>query len=261
MRLGVFVLPVWSLMMLAIILAGSPASAAGLVVRDGDTIQIGDVTYKLDGIDAPEVDQMCIDNHADAWTCGIEARNQLTALIKGRNVRCEDVNEKPNTANNRKKRVGICTAEGDTMNLNQQLVGTGFAVSGNSIKGYYRDDEAVAKEDSKGLWKGCFVAPQEFRLGKQDGKLLGASCRDDRDREIRAVLFPDEPTMPPSCSIKGKFAVRARVTGNIGIYHLQGCPSYAATTKPDRWFCTEDDAQAAGFRKAFNCRPPSKPKP
>jgi endonuclease YncB( thermonuclease family) len=261
MRLDVFVLPVWSLMMLTIILAGSPVSAAGLVVRDGDTVQIGDVTYKLDGIDAPEVDQMCIDNHADAWTCGIEARNQLTALIKGRNVRCEDVNEKPNTANNRKKRVGICTAEGDTMSLNQQLVGTGFAVSGTSIKGYYRDDEAVAKEDSKGVWKGCFVAPQEFRLGKKDGKLLGASCRDDRDREIRAVLFPDEPTMPPSCSIKGKFAVRARVTGNIGIYHLQGCPSYAATTKPDRWFCTEDDAQAAGFRKAFNCRPPSKPKP
>jgi endonuclease YncB( thermonuclease family) len=260
MRLGVLILTFLSLT----ILAGSPASAAGLLVRDGDTIQIGDITYKLDGIDAPEVDQMCIDNHADPWTCGIDARNQLTTLIKGRNVRCEDVSEKPGSliSNTRKKRVGICTAEGDTMSLNQQLVGTGFAVSAApSLKGYYRDDEAVAKEDSKGLWKGCFVAPQEFRLGKKDGKLLGASCRDDKDREIRAVLFPDEPAMPPSCTIKGKFAVRARVTGNAGIYHLQGCPSYAATTKPDRWFCTEDDAQAAGFRKAFNCRPPSKPKP
>jgi endonuclease YncB( thermonuclease family) len=262
MRLGVLVLPVWSLIMLAI-LAGGPASATGLIVRDGDTIQIGDITYRLDGIDAPEVDQMCIDNHADPWTCGIDARNELTGFIKGRNVRCEDVTEKPSglISNSRKKRVGICTAEGDTMSLNQQLVGSGFAVSAASIKGYYRDDEAVAKEDSKGLWKGCFVAPQEFRLGKKDGKLLGTSCREDRDREIRAVLFPDEPAMPPNCSIKGKFAVRARVTGNVGIYHLQGCPSYAATTKPDRWFCTEDDAQTAGFRKAFNCRPPSRPKP
>ena len=53
--------------------------------------------------------------------------------------------------------------------------------------------------------------------------------------------------MPPRCTIKAKFAVRARVTGNVGIYHLQGCRSYPATTKPDRWFCTEDDAQAAGF--------------
>ena len=28
----------------------------------------------------------------------------------------------------------------------------------------------------------------------------------------------------------------------------------AALTKPDRWFCSEEDAQAAGFRKAYNCR-------
>jgi methylphosphotriester-DNA--protein-cysteine methyltransferase len=60
--------------------------------------------------------------------------------------------------------------------------------------------------------------------------------------------------MPSGCSIKGKFAVRARVTGNVGIYHLQACRSYPAITKPDRWFCSEDDAQAAGFRKAYNCR-------
>ena len=38
------------------------------------------------------------------------------------------------------------------------------------------------------------------------------------------MLFPEELTMPPSCGIKGKLAVRARVTGNIGIYHLQGLP-------------------------------------
>ena len=82
------------------------------------------------------------------------------------------------------------------------------------------------------------------------------NVRADRDKEIRAVLFPEDLTMPPSCGIKGKLAVRARVTGNIGIYHLRGCPSYPATTKPDRWFCSEDDAQASGFRKAYNCRRP-----
>ena len=60
--------------------------------------------------------------------------------------------------------------------------------------------------------------------------------------------------MPPGCPIKGKLAVRARVTGNVGIYHLQSCRSYAGLTKPNRWFCSEDDAQAAGFRKAYNCR-------
>jgi len=50
--------------------------------------------------------------------------------------------------------------------------------------------------------------------------------------------------------------VRARVTGNVGIYHLQACRSCPGLGNPDRWFCSEDDAQAAGFRRAYNCRPP-----
>jgi hypothetical protein len=90
--------------------------------------------------------------------------------------------------------------------------------------------------------------------------LLGGSCRADKDREIRGVLFPDQPAMPSGCSIKAKFAMRARVTGNVGIYHLQACRSYPALTKPDRWFCSEDDAQAAGFRKAYNCRATAHPR-
>jgi len=257
MRILNLVLPISLLVVLALIFAESAASAAGPLVRDGGNIQIGDMTFKLDGVDAPEVDQVCIDDHADPWTCGIEARDQLTKLINGRNIRCDDLGADKII---RKRHVGVCTAEGDTLSLNQQLVSSGFAVSGDSIKGYYRDDEAVAKEDRKGLWKGCFIAPREYRLGKKDSALLGSSCRADRDREIRAALFPEDLAMPPNCGIKGKFAVRARVTGNLGIYHLRGCPSYAATAKPDRWFCSEDDAQAAGFRKAFNCRPPSKGK-
>jgi len=50
-------------------------------------------------------------------------------------------------------------------------------------------------------------------------------------------------------------AKRARLTGHVGIYHIQACRSYAPVTKPDRWFCSEEDAKAAGFRKAYNCRP------
>ena len=123
-----------------------------------------------------------------------------------------------------------------------------------SAKSRSSEDEANARRDRLGLWKGCFVAPQEFRRGKKDGALLGGSCRADKDREIRNVLFPEYPAMPPGCSIKAKFAVRARVTGHIGIYHLRGCRSYPALTQPDRWFCSEDDARAAGFRRAYNCR-------
>ena len=222
-------------------------------VRDANSIQIADVTYRLDGVDAPELDQVCIDDHADPWTCGLEARDQLTKLIKGRSVRCDDVGPEKNFG---KRHRAICTADGDKVTLNEQLVRLGYAIAREPIKANVKPAATEAKTASSGIWKGCFVAPQEFRTGKKDGTLLGTACRADRDKEIRAALFPDELIMPPSCSIKGKLAVRARVTGNIGIYHLRGCPSYTGTTKPDRWFCSEDDAQASGFRKAYNCRRP-----
>lgn len=240
--------------LLGAVLLASPSLAANVIVHDGDTIQLGDVTYRLDGVDAPELDQICINDQADPWSCGIDARDQLIKLIGGRNVHCDDLG--PDKLF-KKRHAGVCTVEGESTSLNQQLAQMGLAISVEpSLKVHAKDDAAKARADKRGLWKGCFVAPQEFRLGKKDGPLLGGSCRADRDKEIRAVLFPEPLAMPPSCAIKGKFAVRARVTGNVGIYHLQGCRSYAGTTKPDRWFCSEDDAQAAGFRRAYNCRAP-----
>jgi endonuclease YncB( thermonuclease family) len=240
-----------SLVLLAV-LSASQSFAASATVKDGGTVQLGGVTYRLDGIDAPELDQICIDEHADNWACGVEARDQLSKLIGGRDVRCEDLGLGTTT---KKRHIGICTVEGETAPLNQLVVRQGFALNFEPYaRGRFKDDEAGAKDNRRGLWKGCFVAPSEFRRGRKDGALLGDSCRTDRDREIRAVLFPENPTMPPGCSIKGKFAVRARVTGNVGVYHLQGCRSYPALTEPNRWFCSEEDAQAAGFRRAYNCR-------
>jgi endonuclease YncB( thermonuclease family) len=241
-----------SFILILAVLSTSQGWAAGAAVKDGGTLQLNGVTWRLDGIDAPEFDQVCIDEHADAWTCGIDARDQLAKLIGDRQVRCEDLGPDPAY---KKRHLGTCTVEGETSSLNQLLVRQGFALNFDpAAKGRFKEDETGARDNRLGLWKGCFVAPQEFRRGRRDAALLGDSCRADRDREIRAVLFPDEPASPPGCSIKGKFAVRARVTGNIGVYHLQACRSYPALTKPDRWFCAEEDAQAAGFRKAYNCR-------
>jgi endonuclease YncB( thermonuclease family) len=244
--------PIFSLLC-AFLLTG-PALAADAAVRDGHTIQLGDVTYRLDGIVAPEIDQTCIDDHADPWSCGVDARDQLIKLVNGRAVRCDDLG--PDKLS-RKRHVGVCTVEGESVSLNQQLARHGLAISAEpSLKVHAKDDAAAARAGKTGLWKGCFAAPQDFRLGKKDGALIGGSCRADRDKEIRAVLFPEDVAQPPACPIKGKFAARARFTGNVGVYHLQGCRSYAGLTRPDRWFCSEDDAQAAGFRRAFNCRAP-----
>jgi endonuclease YncB( thermonuclease family) len=241
------------LILMLAVLWGSSSWAMDVIVKDGDTIQLAGIVYRLDGIDAPEFDQICIDDHADPWACGVDVRDHLAQLIGKRDVSCEDLG--PDKVF-RKWPAAICTVTGETQSLNQLLVQQGFALNFEpSLKGRFGEDEAGAKENRRGLWKGCFVAPQAFRRGeKKTAVLLGAACRSDKDSELRQALFPEELAAPPNCSIKGKFAVRARVTGNVGIYHLQGCRSYAPLTKPDRWFCSEEDAQAAGFRRAYNCR-------
>jgi endonuclease YncB( thermonuclease family) len=243
--------------LLSIALPASPSWGVTAIVRDGSTLQLGNDSYRLDGIDVPAIDQFCIDEHADAWTCGIEARDQLSKLVDGKQVRCDDLGSDPAY---KKRRIGICKIEGETTSLSQLLVQKGFALNIEaSASGRFKPDEARARDDRLGLWKGCFVAPREFRTGKQDAPLLGAACRTDRDREIRQVVFPEDLVMPAGCNIKGKYAVRARVTGNLGIYHLQACRSYPGL-KQDHWFCSEEQAQADGFRRAYNCRSPSKSK-
>ena len=242
----------------AAILGTSQALAATATVRDGSTLQLGNVTYRLDGIDAPPVDQICIDEHADSWTCGLEARDQLTRLIGGRQVRCDDLGADPDLQETAPRRL-----QDRGRDHQPEPVGgrQRFCVECRGLRdGAIQGGRGARPGGSQGLWKGCFVAPQEFRRGKKDGPLLGGSCPAERDREIRDVLFPDDQAMPAGCNIKGKFAVRARVTGNLGIYHLQACRSYPGLTNPDRWFCSEEDAQAAGFRRAYNCRPGAKSK-
>ncbi|MHC2461867.1 thermonuclease family protein [Bradyrhizobium embrapense] len=231
---------------------GSPSTTA--IVKDAGTVQLGNTVYRFDGIDAPAADQLCIDEHADVWTCGIEARDQLTKLIGGKPIHCDDIGVDPTF---KKRRLGVCKLEGDPTSLSQVMVQKGYALNvETSATGRFKTDQATANDSRAGLWKGCFVAPRDFRLGKKDGALLGNACPTDRDTQIRTALFPDDLPMPASCNIKGKYAVRARVTGNVGIYHLQACRSYPGLSNPDRWFCSEEDAQAAGFRRAYNCRPP-----
>jgi endonuclease YncB( thermonuclease family) len=233
----------------AFLVIASASFAATATVKDSGTLQLaGGNTFRLDGADVPAVDQICIDEHADPFACGAEARDQLARLVDGKQVRCGDLGPDPLY---KKRRIGLCIVEGEAVSLGQLLVQKGLALA--DPKGKFAADELAAKDARRGLWKGCFVSPADFRLWKKDAALIGGACRPDRDQQIRSALFPADPVMPPGCAIKGKYAVRARVTGNVGIYHLQACRSYPGLNNSERWFCSEEDAQAAGFRKAYNC--------
>ena len=76
----------------------------------------------------------------------------------------------------------------------------------------------------------------------------------------RGYHEPQNLTAPTSaCRIKGNVSAQK----NTKIYHCPNFPSYATTDvntyEGDRWFCTESEAIAAGFRKPANVSGPCIP--
>jgi endonuclease YncB( thermonuclease family) len=208
---------------------------------DAQTLTVDGTRYRLDGIDAPEISQSCIDEAGGVYPCGLLATEALHDFIGDRQVRCEDRGADPTHP---ARRIGRCAVAG--IDLNRWLVHAGWALNfGPSAQGRFKDDEREAQERRRGMWKGCFVAPHDLRYWNKNASLLGASCPWD----ARAQLFRTHV----GCEIKGKYAVRAQLTGHRGVYHMPGCGSYRRTQNADRWFCTEEEAIAAGFRRSYTC--------
>jgi endonuclease YncB( thermonuclease family) len=59
-----------------------------VVVRDGGTLQAGDVVITLGGIATRAADAKCKDAKGKNWACGAAARVALMRLIRGRAVSC-----------------------------------------------------------------------------------------------------------------------------------------------------------------------------
>ena len=49
---------------------------------------IGSERIRLQNVDAPELDQICLDSMGEVWTCGIDARDRLIRHIGSRETSC-----------------------------------------------------------------------------------------------------------------------------------------------------------------------------
>ena len=58
-----------------------PSWAEEAIITDGGTLMLNGIPYRLDGIDAPETDQVCLDEKRNVWACGLEARDQLRKFV------------------------------------------------------------------------------------------------------------------------------------------------------------------------------------
>jgi endonuclease YncB( thermonuclease family) len=73
-----------------VLIVTSPVWAADAIISDGDTLTLGGTKFRLDGIDAPEFNQICLDEKGQTWKCGLNARDALAKRIANHAVRCDD---------------------------------------------------------------------------------------------------------------------------------------------------------------------------
>jgi len=122
-------------------------------VIDAHTLEFVDGTRILLHVVAPELSQMGIID-GTAYPCGKEAAEFLRKLIGERPVMCFFVEAQDD------KWIGYV---GDT-NLTHALVINGWGLAHHSS---LHPAEIVARENKRGLWRGQFLDPDEWRAGKR----------------------------------------------------------------------------------------------
>jgi len=191
-------------------------------VIDGDTVVLENgERMRLIGIDAPEDGACYYDISAE----------RLSELVLGRSVAWEPgVNER-----DRFGRLLGYLHDGSTF-VNLLLVERGLAAAypyppDMVYAAQFAETEGRAREAKRGLW----------------GQCGGLDTGGTSDTQVTR-----EDVAPTSCRIKGNIAADGE-----RIYHVEGCGSYAQTrideSRGERWFCTVEEAEAAGWRKAGNC--------
>jgi endonuclease YncB( thermonuclease family) len=172
---------------IAIIVLPAMAEAADVSgipkIREGDQVQIGNARIRLAGIDAPSVDQLCLNTMGERWTCGVAARDELIRHVGNKSWTCH-----VSQTERRGRQVAHCEVDGE--DIQKWMVRNGWALASASGP----------------------VAPS------------------------------------PDCTIKGN----VNRSGEC-IYHQPTSRWYAQIkmqiSKGTRWFCSVEEAEAAGCRE------------
>jgi endonuclease YncB( thermonuclease family) len=233
------------LLAMAIIALPAMADAADVSgtpkIREGDQIQIGNARIRLAGIDAPSVDQLCLNTKGERWTCGVAARDELIHHAGNKNWTCH-----VSQAERRGRQVAKCEVGGE--DIQKWMVRNGWALSYARVSHDYDGDEKAAREAKAGMWKGAFIAPWDWRVRNKKTAILGAVKPPENSRAILLASASGPVAPSPECTIKGN----VNRAGDC-IYHKPTSRWYAQIkmkiSKGTRWFCSVAEAEAAGCRE------------
>ena len=180
-------------------------------------MRVDGVVVRIAHVEAPESRQPCYRADGRRWNCASAAKSALARAVRGHRVTCTPVG--PDNG-------GYVTAQcsvGDS-DLATELVRNGDVFAVSSFFSSLGSEEDAARNAKKGIWQGEIQRPQEWR----DQEWQNAT----RDA-------------PGGCPIKGYIRASSK------LYALPWSADYdrtkVRTDKGGRWFCSEDEAKAAGF--------------
>lgn len=215
----------------------SPVSAQVIsgqaLALDGDTLELTGQRLRLVESDAPELRQTCQRDGAE-WACGAQAKDQLATLIAGQDVICEGRRPAPDNALLATCRVG-------DVYLAEAMVAAGLAVVTPEGEATLAQLQERVKQHRLGIWTGDFDSPDVWRKANPKAGLPPVRAAAARSESGRRKVYRNAF----GCAIKGNDSYRQ---GEL-IYYLPGMKYYDGT-RPEALFCTEEEAQAAGFRRS-----------
>lgn len=205
-------------------------------VVDGDTIDVSiNSTVKrirLIGINTPET----VDPRKLVECFGVEASNKAKLLLSGKKVILEN-----DSSQGEKDKYGrllryVFLEDGTNFNLTMIKEGYAYEYTYNLPYKYQAEFKKAQKEaetTKAGLWS--------------------STCN---GKNTPVIISPTNTIQTNgssgSCTIKGNINSKREK-----IYHTIGCGSYNKTminkSQGERWFCSEEEAVNAGWRKALNC--------
>jgi endonuclease YncB( thermonuclease family) len=228
-----------------LVLVPAAAGAADITgvpkIREADQIAIGSTRIRLGGIGAPAVDQLCLNTNGERWTCGVAARDELVKFVGNKSWTC-----RTRAVDRRGRTVARCEVDGQ--DIQKWLVRNGWALAFARISGDYEPDEKAAREAKAGMWQGAFIAPWDWRVRNKKTAVLGATRPPENAKAILLASASGPVAPSPDCTIKGN----VNRSGEC-IFHKPTSRWYAKIqmkiSKGTRWFCSVEEAEAAGCRE------------
>jgi endonuclease YncB( thermonuclease family) len=230
---------------IALLLLPAIAEAADVTgvpkIHDGDQVQIGNTKIRLGGIDAPSGDQLCLNTKGERWTCGVAARDELAHHVENKSWTCH-----VQQTDRRGRSIARCEVDGE--DIQKWMVKSGWALAYVRFSHDYDADEKAARDAKAGMWQGAFIAPWDWRVRNKKTAILGAAKPPENANAILLASASGSVAPSPDCTIKGN----VNRSGEC-IYHQPSSRWYAKIemkiSKGTRWFCSVDEAEAAGCRE------------